>query len=213
MSGYLTMKSYAQNQEDVFVLNYFKSYKGNLLSVGENDGQTFSNARLLIEQGWSATLIEPSSVFGKLFNLYQPENRANVRLCNYGIGEKNKVVPFYESGAHVPGGTDRALVSSTDLAETQRWRKTGVQFTEKDIQLVTFKKFWDGKEQFDFISLDTEGHDWSILQQIDLNKVGCRCLCIEWNGNDALHKLFTDYCAKFGLGLSLSNRENLIFVR
>ena len=205
--------SYSQSKEDLMVLRYFKDHKGNLLSVGENDGQTFSNANLLIQHGWSAWLIEPASVFDDLRTLHEFNPR--VKCYNYGIGEDDQVVPFYESANHVRGGSDRALVSSVDVTETERWRKAGVEFTEKNIQLKSFASFWEeaGKPNFDFISIDCEGMDWLVLQQINLDVVGCKVLCIEWNGVIDLGDTFTLYCRQFGLRLAHQNNENLIFAR
>lgn len=202
--------SYAQNGEDLFVLEYFGDFKGELLDIGANDGMTFSNSRLLIEIGWDAHLLEPGSIFDELYDNYKTKP-LTVAVHNFGIGEKSEVVQFYESGPHIKNGKDKGLVSTTDYQETLRW--TDVEFIEKNIQLVTFENFYDFVERpkFDFISLDAEGMDWQILQQIDLDAVGCKVLCIEWNSKPELLKLFTDYCKGFRIGLM--NAENLVFVR
>lgn len=205
------LASYAQNQEDLFVLNYFKSFKGTLLEIGSNDGHTLSNSLLLIENGWKAHLLEPGETCVDLMYLHEKNDKVTVH--NFGIGETNGKVKFYESANHVPGGTDKGLVSSTDYAETERWRKAGVQFKETEIMLYTFDKFWSsiGKPQFDFISIDTEGCEVAILKQIDLEKVGCKVLIIEWNGNPELSTKFTRYCE--GYRLALVNNENMIFTK
>lgn len=204
--GVINMRSYSQNGEDLFVLSYFKGFKGTLLEIGANDGQTLSNSLLLIENGWKAHLVEPSSMFDRLVALHG--NNPNVTLHNYAIGG---LIPsemtFYESEAHVPGGNDLALVSTLDFEETLRWRNNGVKFHERKVAV----KPYDLKEQFDFISIDAEGYDWQILSQIDLT--GVSCLCIEWNSISAIQAQFYDYCASFGLKLAHANNENLIFVK
>lgn len=204
--------SYSQNAEDTYIANYFGDFKGNLLEIGANEGITLSNSKLLIEQGWSAYLIEPGSVCGDLILLHK--GNPKVHIYNYGIGIKEEIVTFYESGAHVFNGTDRGLVSTFDFAETIRWRNNGVDFTEQHIQLVPFDKFYNYIDNpvFDFISIDAEGYDWQILQQIDLALVGVKALCIEWNGNPELKILFTKYCEIYGLKLAHINSENLIFI-
>lgn len=200
------MHTYSQNKEDLFVLNYFNGFKGTLLEIGANDGQTLSNSLLLIENGWKAHLVEPSSMFDRLVALHG--NNHNVTLHNYAIGG---LIPsemtFYESEAHVVGGKDLALVSTLDFEETLRWRNNGVKFHERKVPV----KPYDLKEQFDFISIDAEGYDWQILSQIDLK--GVSCLCIEWNGVIENSIQFEDYCASYGLKLAHINRENLIFTR
>jgi len=208
------MKSYSQNAEDLFILNYFGNYKGTLLEVGANDGKTLSNSLLLIKNGWKAHLVEPGNVFEYLF--HQHVANSNVTLHNYAIGgEFNKEATFYESAAHVAGGADIGLVSSLDFEETERWRKNGVAFTETKVQVKSFREFYKeaGQPKFDFISIDAEGFDWDILQQINLTEVGCKALCIEFNGIEALQVQFTNYCALHGLKLAHINNENLIFFR
>lgn len=205
------MKSYSQNNEDLFVLDYFKGFKGTLLEIGANDGHTLSNSLLLIENGWKAWLVEPSSAFYSLEELHK-DNKL-VHCCYFGIGEKDETVKFYESGAHVIGGSDKALVSSVYINETDRWKKQGVEFTEKETVLISWNRFSDNNFILDFISIDAEGMDWQILKQIDLTAVGCKCLCIEFNGDKSLEVQFTNYCALHGLKLAHVNNENLLFVR
>lgn len=203
--------TYSQNKEDLKVLRYFNGKKGTVLSVGENNGTDLSNAKLLIEADWSAYLLEPASVFDSLKELHK--DNAKVKCFNFGLGGKNKKVKFYESKNHVPNGDDLALVSSINYEETERWRKAGVEFEEKEIEIRTFKKFWDNEGQpvFDFISIDAESVDWEILKQIDLKEVGCKCLCIEHNGDKELLQKYITYCGKFGLKEFHRNAENILF--
>jgi len=203
------MKYYAQNLEDQFVHQYFGDYKGTLLEIGANSGEYLSNSLALIQAGWNAHLIEPGRTFSDLVKLHYTNPK--VHLYNYAIGETESVTTFYESGAHVMGGNDSGLVSSLDFDETLRWRNAGVSFTEATVQVKPFADFYKeaGEPVLDFISIDAEGHDWDILQQIDLGKVGCKCLCIEWNGDTSLYNKFRDYCK--GYKLAHVNRENLIF--
>lgn len=210
--------AYSQNNEDEFVLNYFGDYKGTVLEIGANDGVTFSNSRLLIENNWEADLVEPGYEPCKQLTFMYLGDSEKVRVYAFGIGAKNEKVDFWESDAHVPNGDDIGLVSTTDFEETKRW--PDVKFTKRKIILQTFKKFCKdiihfhpdrNPIKFDFISIDAEGYDWKILQQINLEEVGCKCLCIEWNSNPELLKLFSDYCK--GFTLKVQNAENLIFCR
>jgi FkbM family methyltransferase len=203
--------TYSQSKEDLFVLNYFGDYRGRLLDVGANDGTTFSNSRLLIENGWGANLVEPGSVFKELHKLYK-EN-PNVELSHCGIGLKTGFVKFWDSGAHVKNGKDTGLVSTLNFDETKRW--DGVEFNETTASIMSFDDFYkcSSEPTFDFISVDCEGNDWIVLQQIDLDKVACRCLCIEHNGDEKLLFLYRRYCDKFDMREVLINGENIIFVK
>jgi FkbM family methyltransferase len=198
--------TYSQNKEDLFILQYFGNFTGRMVEIGANNGVDLSNSRLLIEHGWSAHLLEPGTIFTQLQSLY--ENHPRVKCHNIGIGERDEVVNFYESGAHVPHGKDYGLVSTCDFEETLRWPH--VEFTEKNVQLVAWDTFASGK-RFDFISIDAEGYDFIILQQIDL--ADTKCLIIEWNSVIDLRKLYVEYCTQYKLKLVHTNSENLIFVK
>lgn len=205
------MNTYSQNKEDLQIQEYFKDRTGTLLSVGENDGRTFSNALALIEHGWKAHLFEPGSIYSKLAKLHKGNSK--VHGYNKGLGGKMETVTFYESGAHVKNGNDRGLVSTSDYHETVRWRNKGVQFTEKTVQIVDFAGWWQytGKPKLQFISIDCEGKDWEVLQQIDLAAVGCEFLIIEWNGDERMRTLFDRHCGQFGLRECGFNKENIMF--
>lgn len=207
------MESYSQNGEDLKILEYFKGRKGKLLSVGENDGITFSNAKLLIDNGWAATLLEPSSVFDDLMALHI--DNPQIDCHKIGLSKETGTVKFWESENHVPNGTDKALVSSSDYFETKRWRNAGVKFQEKTIEVMSFSDFYEGigRKKFNFISIDCEGVDWIILQQINLSEVECECLIIEWNGNKKLEMDYRIYVQNFGLKEIHRNAENIIYAR
>jgi len=198
---------YSQNNEDEFVLNYFGGFKGTLLEIGANNGMDLSNSKLLIENGWHAHLVEPGSTCADLF--LRHSLNPNVHIYNYGIGDRDEKVKFWQSGSHVPDGNDKGLVSTADFEETRRWPH--VEFTECEIELVTWDTFYnESRSMFHFISIDAEGNDWTILKQIDLRAVGCRVLCIEYNGSLELLWRFKKYCK--GYHLAVRNTENLIFV-
>jgi FkbM family methyltransferase len=208
------MISYAQNGEDLFLINYFKGQTGIILDLGANDGTTFSNSKLLIENGWKAHLIEPSYVCNQLALDYMANH--NVRVYKVAIGTKNTWMTLHESHAHVPGGADRALVSSLKEEETKRWKDAGVQFQERQVEVQTFKTWLKNitakwPKTFDVISIDVEGMEYAILKQMDLESLGCKVLIIEWNGKQYLYDKFVGYCS--GYKLTVKNNENLIFCK
>lgn len=204
------MRSYSQNGEDLKILNYFEGFKGTLLSLGENNGTILSNARLLIENGWKATLVEPSpDPFSKLVELYANDHK--ICLVRSAIGVENGTARFFDSGTHLNKG-DTSLLSTLKTEETEKW-KTSTDFTEIEVPVMTFDKLIETSKykQFNFISIDCEGYDLLILRQMDLRALGVSVLIIEWNGVVDLKKAYITYCAEFGLIPVHSNNENIIF--
>jgi FkbM family methyltransferase len=208
----LGLKQYfSQNLEDKTIANYFGAFKGNLLSVGENDGVTYSNALYFILHGWSADLVEPSTVaFSKVSKLHRNNNK--VKVHQFAIGEQNGTVDFFESGELESLG-DTSLVSSLHQSTTTQWDK--VNFNKTTTRVLDFKTFLatEAKHKtYDFITIDAEGSDLSILKQMDLTQLGCKCLIIEY-GDEATRKQMIEHCTKHGLSLAHNTTENLIFTK
>jgi FkbM family methyltransferase len=211
------MKDYSQQGEQKIILDYFSTPAwpyliGSFVSCGENDGETFSNVRALALRGWSGICVEPSqTAFAKLSNLYA--TNPHVTLVNAAITETDGPIDFYDSGTHLKKG-DTSLLSTTRPEEMNRWKKSGEVFTKTAVQGMTFASLLrsTGASHADFISIDCEGTDWAILQQMNLTELGCRMLCVE--GNQSPHRQdFIDYAGMHGMRLHWKNWENLVFTR
>jgi FkbM family methyltransferase len=208
---------YSQNNEDKFILDFWKSKNdvvGSILEIGANDGKTLSNSLAFIEEGWSAYLIEPNeSSFKKLQKLHETNKR--VKTYNFGIDTISGKKKYFESGKLL-GSEDHSLVSCIDEKETLRWRGV-VDFKESEAIFLTWDDFLENDNltnaAFNVISIDAEGHDWNILQQIDLVKHQCEVLCVEWNGVNAMDIIFSNYAGESGLKEIYRNAENIIFAK
>lgn len=196
---------HSQSKEEQFILEYFKDFKGRLLDVGSNDGETFSNSRQLILNGWSADLIEPSPLaFAKLKELYK--TNLSVRLHNVAISYFTGNTTLYESGEHIGKG-DVGLLSSLDEQETRRWKKE--TFTGVKVRCITIADLFPKLPTFDFVSVDAEANDVMILKQIDLTKTSL--ICVEHNSQLHTEREIRDYCRKFGLSKEIyMSAENII---
>ncbi len=205
---------YSQNHEDDFVLEYFQGAKKTVLEIGANDGKTLSNSLLFIENGWEGYLLEPSQkAFDRIVQLH--DRNKLVHLYRVAIAESSEEKTYYESG-ELLGSGDSALVSSLDSNELKRWNGT-VSFVESRIVCKTWIDFINTngleKTEFNFISIDAEGYDLIILQQINLTLHNCEVLCIEWNGVSNLSDKFTAYANSHDLYEVKRNAENIIFAR
>jgi FkbM family methyltransferase len=205
---------HTQNQEEKFITEYFGDIKGTLLSIGENDGKTFSNALRLIELGWNAVLVEPSeTAFGKMKELHK-NRRSNVICLKYAVSDKEGEQVFYESGSHLHN-LDSSLLSSLDASEIKRWEESGETFSETKVDCITYAGLLEKVKPistFQFISIDAEGVDIIILKQIDLSKT--MLLCIEWNLDKQKAAEIQQYCLSFGLNKVIyASAENLLLGR
>lgn len=204
---------YSQGYEDEKIIEYFNGEIGTCLSIGENDGECFSNVRQLILDGWKALLVEPApSAYRKLGMLYHGND--NIMLMNVAVGDKYGLVKFFESGSHLNKG-DVALLSTAVEEEVQKWA-SATKYNETNVWMVTLKTLLEHSpyREFDFINIDTEGYDLTILKQMDLGKLRCRAICVEHNSNRAVLNKIRHHCEWYGLKKELLvNHENIILAR
>lgn len=204
------MKNYSQNAEQAAILNYFGEFKGSFLSIGENDGQTLSNVRALAESGWCGVMVEPAPIaFAKLKQLYGDTKKGCFYLYDCAIGLHNGKTTLHDSGSLLKTG-DTSLVSTIVEEETKRFSSV-LSYTPVEVNVFKWKTFLNRLKikKFDFMSIDCEGVDADILDQMDVTEV--RCLCIEWNGHENLKERFSKKMD--GFKIIYTSAENLIFAR
>ena len=99
--------------------------------------------------------------------------------------------------------------------ETTRWREAGIGYVEYKVDCFTWDSFVDKfhlkNRNFDIISIDIEGMDYDVLIQMNLEALGCKVLCIEFNGLEM--DKYVNYVSKFNMHLVHKNPENLIFIK
>jgi FkbM family methyltransferase len=204
------MNDYSQYGEGNIINSYFKDKIGTCVSLGENDGKTLSNVLGLIEAGWSAFLVEPSSeAFSKLSNLHK--SNVKVKCFNFAIGDYDGETTFYHSGTHLNKG-DTSLLSTINKEELKRWGDT-CKFTETKVPIKkwdTFIKIAEIKN-IDFISIDCEGVDFEILSQINFNDLSVKMICVEHNSINS--EIYEQHMFKYNYKVHYKNSCNLIFVK
>lgn len=199
---------YSQNNEEKLILDYFKDHIGTFIDIGANDGVTLSNTRALAERGWKGVLVEPSpKAYARLVENYKTFD--GIYTYPYCISHSNKDFTLHESSALL-GKDDIGLVSTFHDHEKERF-KSVVSYTPVTCKCFRWKTFLNRLtiKQFDLISLDAEGNDIVILEQIDLKDT--KMVIVEWNGIPSNKTRFTELCK--GFRLIAENGENLIFAR
>lgn len=197
----------SQNREEEIFKDYFKTFKGYILEVGANDGQTLSNSYGLINIGWSAVLVEPSVTCLEKLNLLYRTN-TKVKIAPYALGSIDGEVEFWESDSLL-SAADHSLVSTIVPTEKERWNGINMKFTKTVADCLTWESFYKKyPNKYDLISIDCEGADFDLLTQMDLTKIGCKLICVETNGKDT--QKYADYIAQFGHKVIHTNAENLI---
>lgn len=207
------MKDYSQHGEQQVITDYFKGFIGMLLDIGANDGKTFSNSRALLELGWYGVLVEPSE---KTFKELQKNcGEFPVQLHNVGVATYCGTAEFFESGPLV-SEADHSLISSMKEAETERWKKKSkesdpiVEFTKTTISVIDFDTLLKNSrcDTFDFITIDVEGMEVEILKQMNIKSLGCKMICVEYNGKPELAEIYDRLIPH---PVVYKNRTNIIY--
>jgi FkbM family methyltransferase len=161
----------SQLGQDRWVLSLpWKKGSGFFVDLGAGDGVRLSNSLALEQRGWTGLCLEPSEDFEGL----QANRKCHVlkAVASRAVGETvtffvDDVDPHY-SGIMDQGGVDglRSIGRTTSL-ETTTLTKA----------LDDFEVTWP----IDYLSLDTEGSEESILQGLDMKRFPIRVATIEHN--------------------------------
>lgn len=204
-------KTYSQYGEDLIIFDYFNGRTGNLLDLGANDGITFSNSRLFIENGWKGVLVEASPItFQKLKKLYK-ESQDVICIEKCLSKEKLKTIFYHNTFHNNPNaGENMDLLSTIDIDSYKRTSSWGT-FSNFEIECDTIDTVLNlvPIKKFDYISIDIEGVDLDILQQLNLQDLGVELLCLEHN--NSIKNEIIDYCNKYKINKVLfENGVNII---
>jgi len=199
---------YSQNAEEKIILDYFKDFTGTFCDLGANDGITFSNTRALAERNWKGVFVEPSpKAFEKLKSLYS--GHKGFYLYPFAINGHNGKAMLQESGS-LCSPSDVGLVSTFHASEKARFDRS-VNYAPVEVKTFKWKTFLNRLtiKEFDFISLDVEGSELTILPDMDLSKT--KMICLEHNGKAELKTEYEKYLE--GFRLIYTSGENVIYAR
>jgi len=202
---------YSQSSEEKYILEYFGNYVGTFADIGCNDCLTFSNTRALALRGWKGIFVDPSPKAMErcktLYNGYK-----GYYFYPVAISSHNGKAILNESGP-LCSPTDVGLVSTFHAHEMDRFKRT-VKYEQVEVKTFKWKTFFNRLtlKNFDFINIDTEGENVTVLQQIDLTT--CKLLAVEWNSIDSVRKEILEYTSKFDMNKVIyTSGENLLITR
>jgi FkbM family methyltransferase len=168
---FIKKKSYAMDDEDTAVLNYFKGKKnGFYVDVGCYHPIHRNNTYLLYKKNWSGINIDISELSIDLFNYMRPKDLN----YNCAISNKNEIIKlFYQK--------ELSQLSTTESNQAKIVFQGNIK--EKEIQALTLDeilnkgKFKDSK--IDFLDIDVEGADLKVLEGLSFDKFQPELVCVE----------------------------------
>jgi FkbM family methyltransferase len=181
-------KSKSQLRQDIFVL-YELSFKrgGYFVEFGATNGKDLSNTWLLEQEyGWQGILAEPA-------RLWQADLKANRRArietqCVWKTSGASLV--FNEAKA-----PELSTIQSFSAGDVHaQAREGGETYFVETISLMDLLEKHGAPREIDYLSIDTEGSEFEILEAFDFNKYNIRIITCEHNYSpmrEQLHALFT----------------------
>jgi FkbM family methyltransferase len=190
---------FSQYNQDKFLneVVFFNKRNGFFIDIGAHDGILFSNS-LFFERynGWSGICVEPNPVvFNKLVL-----NRISINL-NVCIGSENRKVKFTQIE-----GYSEMLSGITEKYDDRHIERInhdilikGGKKAEIEVDMITLNTIDELKnKKIDFISIDTEGNEFDIINSINFDLLDVKSLVVENNYKD---NRIAAYLSSFGFKL------------
>ena len=168
---FIKKKSYAMDNEDTAVSNYFKDKKnGFYVDVGCYHPTHRNNTYLLHKEGWSGVNIDTSEFSIDLFNHMRPKDLN----YNCAISNKNEIVKlFYQK--------ELSQLSTTERDQAKTVFQGNIK--EKEVQAFTLDEILDRDKfkdiKIDFLDIDVEGADLKVLEGLSFDRFKPELVCVE----------------------------------
>jgi FkbM family methyltransferase len=186
----------AQLRQDIFVLAELHLKRGGyFVEFGATNGIDLSNTYLLETQfGWRGIVAEPAQCWQTALARNRAckidtrcvwrESGATLRFNETNIAELSTIESFSAGDRHA------------------ELRKAGHSYEVRTVSLMDLLREHDALRQIDYLSVDTEGSEFDILQAFDFEHYDVRIITCEHNYSplrDKLHALLTEkgYTRKF----------------
>ncbi len=165
------MISYAQNFEDVVLRRAFDGQEsGFYVDVGAWHPERHSVTKYFYDRGWNGINIEPQAVYYELLCAYRPRDE-NLRVAISAEDDTVDLMIFPDCSAY----------SSTDEATIRHLYSIGQSgYVEKTQSKCLSELLCErGATRFDFLKVDVEGAEATVLQTMDFAVCRPRVVVIE----------------------------------
>ena len=176
--------SKSQLKQDLFVLSQLEFKKnGFFVEFGATDGLDLSNTFILEKRfDWNGILVEPGLSWHKTLK----KNRDVIIDKNCIWKESGKKLIFNETNK-LEFSTIDEFTSSDSHKST---RKNGRKYEVKTISLEELLLKYNAPRIIDYLSIDTEGSEFSILENFNFNKFKFKIITIEHNYTKMREKIY-----------------------
>jgi FkbM family methyltransferase len=168
-------RSKSQLRQDLFVLSQLNFKRnGYFVEFGATNGVELSNTHLMEKEfDWTGILAEPAVCW---HNDLKKNRSAHIETCCVW-SESNKTLRFNEAEMAELSTIDSYCSSDGHYKQ----RESGKSYDVKTISLNDLLAKYDAPRKIDFLSLDTEGSEFAILNSFDFSKYDVNIISCEHN--------------------------------
>lgn len=168
------MISYAQNFEDVILNRVFKGKKtGFYIDVGAWHPVDHSVTKHFYDLGWSGVNVEPSNIYWKLLQ------RSRTRDINLhcAVSDKHELIDYLE----IPNSGASSSIHSVwgIIAKQGALAKDAIKRKVECITLADICNRYAIDKEIDFLKIDVEGSELSVIRGGDWKKFRPRVVIVE----------------------------------
>jgi FkbM family methyltransferase len=188
--------SFAQHDEDRFLLDYFADHQGVYIDVGASHPFKISNTYALYRRGWYGATLEP------IPRLYLEHKRLRPRdiQLNAGVSERPGSLRFHEL---VP-----SVLSTFDTAAAQRAvdHSGAIRRRVYDVPVTTLEEVRAQhfpNRRIDLLSIDVEGAELAVLDGWDWTHLPPKiivCETVQPDGAEDRTTALTTFLSAHGYG-------------
>jgi len=187
--------SVAQLNQDLFaaIFNRFKN-NGYFIEIGANDGFDYSNT-LYLERAfsWDGLLIEANPKYKESLS------KRDAKSFIAAVADSDGIFEFVDADLY--GG-----ISESIDAETMKKNGFSSTIQVQGLKLQNILEKNSVPKDIDFISIDVEGAERSVLRQmLELTNYKIKCGCIEHNGREGEEEILTKMLEQSGYNILWSN--------
>jgi len=170
---FISRRSYAQNGEDLLAAQFFRRIglsRGYYVDIGCFHPHWISNTKLLHDQGWSGLAVDVDPFKVKLYRLVRG---ARVRTVCAAVTAAPAAGPVRLHRFH-------KFWSELDTLSEEVAARSGRPFSISTVQALPIGDLLDlAARPVNFLNIDVEGLDASILRAIDFGKHRPELICFE----------------------------------
>jgi len=184
VSGVLN-KSKSQLRQDLFVLSRLNFKRGGYyVEFGATNGIDLSNSHILEKDfQWTGILAEPATIWHQSLRL----NRPNSIIETSCLWKESGINLMFNETIDPEFSTIEFFSGSDNHKDT---RINGSSYSVRSISLIDLLLKHNAPKHIDYLSIDTEGSEFEILQAFNFNRYTFGVITVEHNYTPQREKIY-----------------------